>query len=425
MNSRVLLLALLASIAPAQTFQVVFVETPVVSGGGQPVERFLAAGTNGALTRLSDIPGSLLNDPASVVFDNNLRLFIGNRAAHSGNGTISMFTFDPGFGTFMPAPTISGNDLTDVHGMAFNPVDGELFAANWSSGRLSRFRFDPAGNPIANGHVQMPDGDNQLGVAVRAVDQQLFVSHYSFVRRFARGPGGSYSHIGNFTIPGAGGIHYLKMLLDELFVCDISTNAVYRFTFDAGGNPIANGSISVASPIDVAFSPDRREMFVSRHHAGGFARFLFDPQTNTWNPTTVQTGPQGGGIATSVHWYSEYGSGCAGTGGQIPRLSGLGIPSPGNTINLRLQLGLPGALGTFVLSVAPGTVPLAGCTWLQSGVIGNTALFVLDATGAHTFPIPLPPTLLPLDSYFQGFLLDPGSANGLFSATNGLRASVQ
>ncbi len=419
------LLSLGIAPASAQTFQLVFCETPVGAGGGQPIRRYLVAGSGGPATRLSDIPGTAVNDPVSLVFNNQYVLFVANRDAHRGNGTIATFDFDPSFGVFTPRATISGNGITDPVQLCFNPVDGELFVVNWQGGVCSRFRFDAQGNAVPNGTLQMPDGSPQLGVAVRAIDQQLFVSSYGFVRRFARGPGGAYSHLGNLTIPGATNIHFMKFRGDELYVCDIATNAVHRFRFDGTGTPVPNGSVPSTSAVDVAFSPDRNEMFVSRHFAGGFERFRHQSATDTWTSTGVVTGPQGGGLATSVHWFSEYGQGCAGTGNLAPTLIGLGVPSPGNTIHLKVQRGQPNALGTIVMSLQPGNVPLAGCTWLQTAVLGNTSLFLLDGAGVFTYPIAMPATLVPLDFYFQAFLLDFGAPNGLFSASNGLRASVQ
>ncbi|MFO1078080.1 MAG: hypothetical protein U1E73_10210, partial [Planctomycetota bacterium] len=370
-----------AAVLPAQTFQVVVCETPVGSGGGQPVERFSVAGTNGAATRIADMPGTSVDDPVALAFDNRFELFVGNRDAHHGNSTISRFVFDPTFTSFTQNGTIAGNAVTDAAQLAFDPVSGELFQCNFTGGLLSRFVFDAQGNANANGTVQMPDGANQLGVAIRPADQQLFVSSYTFVRRFARQANGSYVHLGDLAIPGATLIHFLAFRGDELYVCDIQTNAVHRFRFDAQGNPVANGSVPVTSAIGCAFSPDLEEMFVARHFAGGFQRLLYQAATDTWSPTTVVAGPQMGGIATTVHWFESYGSGCPGAGAVVPTLQGYGIPRPGYTTVLRTQLGVPGNFGILSMAALPGSVPVLGCTWLQSAHIGNTNLFLLDAAG--------------------------------------------
>jgi 6-phosphogluconolactonase (cycloisomerase 2 family) len=409
----------------AQTFQVVICETPPGSGGFQPIERFLVAGSNGPMTRISDIPPSVTNDPIALAFDNQYELFVANRAGHSGNGSVSRFTFDGSFGTFQPNGTITGNGLTDPVQIAFNPVDGELFVTNWRGGILSRFRFDAQGNAVPSGTLQMPDGGNQLGVAIRALDQQLFVSSYTAVRRFARQANGSYTHLGDMRLTGGGNlIHFMAFRGDELYVAEYSQGLVHRFGFDAGGNPVAQGTVAVPGAVAIAFSPDRDEMFVARHAVGGFQRFRHDAPTDSWIATTLQTGPSAGGIATTVHWFSVYGDGCAGTGGLVPTLQGLGVPLPGNTIYLQTQNGLPGGAATIVVSLAPGSVPFLGCTWLQSLVLVNTPPLLLDQGGAHRYSIRMPLDLPPIDFYFQTFVLDLGAPNGLFSATAGLRASV-
>lgn len=413
------------AVLPAQTFQLVVAETPVGAGGGQPIERFTIAGTNGALTQISNIPGAAVDDPIALAFNNQQELFVANRNGHQGGSSISRFVFDATYGSFTPNGVITGNGVTDSVQLAFNPVDGELFQANFTQGVVSRFTFDAQGNAVANGTVAMPDADRQLGIAFRTLDQQMFVSHYTYVRRFSRNANGTYSHVGNFTIPGGSSIHFMGFRGDELYVCDIATSAVHRFVFDASGNPVPNGSVPVHSAIGVAFSPDQNEMFVARHYSGGFQRLLYDANTDSWNPTTLQPGPQMGGIATTVHWFESYGNGCPGVGGVVPTLEGYGIPRPGNTMVLRTQLGVPGNFGILSMAAAQGSVPLPGCVWLQSQHIGNTNIFQLDASGRYDFPIPIPIWFTPLDLYFQSFALDLGAANGLFSATAGLRATPQ
>lgn len=426
MRSTLLLASFLAFVPglAAQTFQLVVCDTPVGSGSYQPIERFVVGGTNGPLTAIPSIPANLTNDPTFPAFNSQYELFVGNRFGHNGQGSVSRFTFDPTFGVFNPSGTITGNSLSDCCQLAFNPLDGELFVDNFTNGRVSRFTFDALGNAVPNGTVVMPDSAQSLGVAIRGQDQQLFVSSYTFVRRFTRQPNGSYVHAGNFTIPGATLIHGLGFRNDELFVCDIQTNAVYRFTFDASGAPVPHGSVPTTSAISCAFSPDGEEMFVGRHYAGGFQRLLHVPATDGWTPTTIHTGPSVGGIATTVHTFSAYGQGCPGTGNVAPTLQGYGMAYSGNTISLRTQLGLPNSWGTLVLSTGQGNVPLFGCTWWQTGIVGNTPLFLLDGNGRNDFPIFIPAGLLQLDLFFQSFVLDLGAPNALFSSTAGLRASM-
>lgn len=426
MRLATLLVTLLAA-APslhAQTFQMVLCNTPVGSGSFQPISRFVVGGTGGAISSIPSIPASLTNDPTFAAFNQQYELFVGNRHGANGQGSISRFTFDPSFGVFNPSGTIIGNGLSTCMQPAFNPIDGELFVGNWGNGRVSRFTFDAVGNAVANGSMVMPDNQRTFGVAIRAADQQLFASANGFVRRFARQPGGGYTHTGNFAIPGATLIHALAFRGDELFVNDIGTNAVYRFRFDAAGAPIASGSVACASPISCAFSPDGNEMFVARHYAGGLQRFLFDAVNDTWTPSTILPGPSAGGIATTVHTFSAYGQGCPGTGNLVPTLQGFGSAYAGNTITLRTQQAAPNSFGTLVLSMAQGNLPVMGCTWWQSGIIGNTPPFLIGATGRNDFSIFIPAGLLQIDLFFQSFVLDLGAPNGLFSSTAGLRASM-
>ena len=69
-------------------------------------------------------------------------------------------------------------------------------------------------------------------------------------------------------------------------------------------------------------------------------------------------------------------------------------------------------------------LPVMGCTWWQSGIIGNTPPFLIGATGRNDFSIFIPAGLLQIDLFFQSFVLDLGAPNGLFSSTAGLRASM-
>jgi 6-phosphogluconolactonase (cycloisomerase 2 family) len=290
--------ALAASVAHAQSFQLVATETPPGSGSQQPVERFLVDGAGGDAQRLSDIPPDATDDPSCAVFRTPLQLFVSNRAAHSGNGSISVFDFHPSLQTFTQGPTITGNGLTDVAQITFNPVDGELFATNWTSGQLSRFLIDAGGNAVPNGTVVMPFGGYQLGVAVREADQQLLVTSYTALRRFGRNPDGTYSHIENIGL-GSGGLHYLTFRGDELYIADVYGDTIYRYLFDQDGVPVPNGTVASRSPIAVAFSPDGREMFAASHLDGGITRFAHDPDGDAWIETDQIATPDLGGVTTA------------------------------------------------------------------------------------------------------------------------------
>jgi len=138
-------------------------------------------------------------------------------------------------------------------------------------------------------------------VVVRPADQQLFVSRYEGVRRFRRNLDGSYAYISTFYVgPPGGQIHFLKIRHDELYVCELWSNSVYRYRFDAAGDPVFKDAIPSRRVIDVAFSPDGQEMFAANHYEGGITRYRYDAETDSW----VQFGDviptrQLGGLATS------------------------------------------------------------------------------------------------------------------------------
>jgi DNA-binding beta-propeller fold protein YncE len=281
----------------AAAFQIIASETPMISGGGQGVRRYIAYDTFGAILQLPPIPGNLLNDPSSPALRNDTDLFISNRAAH-GVSSIARFTLTGS--NYTPAGIITDNNLADAHQLAFDPVSGELFQTNRLSGKLSRFVFDTSGNPTANGYVQMPDGNPMLGVVIRLADQQLFVSNYDYVRRFTRNPDGSYTFVSNFNVQSGELYHYMKVHNDELYLAAFQTDRVLRFSFDAQGNPVFKQAIAATGALDTAFSPDGQEMFVTNHRNGGITRYRYDADNDTWTPfgDVIPTPSLGGIVIT-------------------------------------------------------------------------------------------------------------------------------
>lgn len=260
-------------------FQIIASETPMVSGGGQGIRRYLVKDTFGITTQLTPITGELVDDPAGLALRNRKELFVGNRSAHSG-GSIRRFLLEGS--VYTPDYTITGNGAGDCHQLVFDPNNGELFQTNRASGQCARFLFDNDGNSIPNGTIAMPDGDYQLGVAVRPTDRQLFVSAYQYVRRFGRNGDGSYTYIDSFAEGSNEGYHFMKFRDDELYLAAFTTNRVLRYSFDASGNPVYKDAVASEGAVDLAFSPDEQEMFVTNHRNGGISRFRYDPDTDSW-----------------------------------------------------------------------------------------------------------------------------------------------
>jgi hypothetical protein len=121
-----------------------------------------------------------------------------------------------------------------------------------------------------------------LGVAVRPADRQLFVSDYDYVRRFSRNTDGSYTFIGTFTVQSGELYHFMKFHNDELYLAAFQTNRVLRFSFDAMGNPVFKQAISATGAVDMDFSPDGQEMFVTNHRSGSITRYRYESGTDTW-----------------------------------------------------------------------------------------------------------------------------------------------
>jgi sugar lactone lactonase YvrE len=274
--------ALLAQTSAAATI----LAAPVTPPGSAPsyngpVHLYSLDGT-GPLVHLSDIaprPATFLSDPDGVAFSSTGELFVSNRHSEVGNtfGSIARFLIDPA-GNWTPNDRIVGNGLENVTGLAFSP-DGELFASNFSNGKISRFTFDATGAAVPNGVIDI--GLPALIGLAFSPNGELFASNIHEIRRFTFDSSHQAVASGVINVPGASQLHYLEFSPDgELFVPDVITGYVHRFKFDSLGNASPNGNLYLPhNPIGLAFSPDG-ELFVSFHHTGGIRRFLFDGSGN-------------------------------------------------------------------------------------------------------------------------------------------------
>ncbi|MEM7199661.1 MAG: FG-GAP-like repeat-containing protein [Planctomycetota bacterium] len=127
----------------------------------------------------------------------------------------------------------------------------------------------------------------------------------------------------------------------------------------------------------------------------------------------------------------SYGSGLAGTGGQVPALSLAGCPAPGSTPVLQIDQGLGGATGALLLAASSASVPFAGGQLLVglpvlavprplSGAMGA------PGAGAAALPLPIPDraTLRGTATYVQAAVLDQGAAQGI-ALSDGLTLSIK
>jgi ELWxxDGT repeat protein len=125
---------------------------------------------------------------------------------------------------------------------------------------------------------------------------------------------------------------------------------------------------------------------------------------------------------------TQFGAGCAGTGGLVPKLQALGTPAFGNAaFALRLFDGAANAPAVVFVDFASAAIPLGSCTvWLQALTLSGAGL--TDAGGAFQLPVSLAGStaLVGLDFFGQGFVLDAGGAllGGLGSLSNALAVRV-
>lgn len=263
----------------------------------QGVRQFDIAGSGGMATPIAGIPANQLSDPAGLALDANGKLFVGNRHGNSNPSTVSRFNYNVDTGAATADGNISGNSLFGVHGVAFNPVNGEMFAAN-VGGPVSRFTFDGMGNAVANGTV---GAGLKRGVAVSATGDRLYMTTAgNVIQRFDLAGNMALPDI---VVPGAFGLHDMSWGPGgDLYAADFGSGQVYRVSFDGMQNPTVDGVAAMAATaIDVAFSPDGAEMFVSGHTSGLISRFSYNMGMDTWTPNgSINVGVNMGALLVVV-----------------------------------------------------------------------------------------------------------------------------
>jgi probable HAF family extracellular repeat protein len=126
--------------------------------------------------------------------------------------------------------------------------------------------------------------------------------------------------------------------------------------------------------------------------------------------------------------YTPYAAGCAGTGGFVPALAGMGCPSAGQPIGLSLSGGAGGAPGAYAVGLGESSLPITPACSLSIAPLTSILLpFVLGGAGAgqgaHLEVLTLPPGIGPLTVTVQAGILDTG-VPGWISATNALSIAI-
>lgn len=119
-----------------------------------------------------------------------------------------------------------------------------------------------------------------------------------------------------------------------------------------------------------------------------------------------------------VKSFEPYGTGCPGSAG-TPSLSGSGAPKPAGTITLSIASGKPNSAGLLVGSFTADCSRASGCAY-NLGIPSLIVGLPLNGSGALSIATVMP-DIPSFDFYLQYFNFDSGSANGQFSATNGLK----
>jgi len=127
---------------------------------------------------------------------------------------------------------------------------------------------------------------------------------------------------------------------------------------------------------------------------------------------------------------TEYGSGCAGTGGVVPLLLIGGCAAPTDTISINVVDGLGGASAFLFLGSGQSALPFGGgCDLLTQAPFNAIGPLQLGGVGAGCgslslwvfVPSGLPPNFL---ATLQAFVIDPGSPIGA-AGTNGVEIVVK
>ncbi len=273
------------SAAGAGSFSLFVTQSPPGPLNGDPatwqgVLHYHAADSGSELTPETAVPKEAVADPAGLGFRASTHeVFVGNRHGNNRNSSISRFRFDFATRNLVPNGTITGNGLYGVHQLAFNPVSGEMFAANVNSG-VSRFTFDAQDNPVAHGII---GNGPARGVAVSPDGRRLYVTMgiNDTIRQFDLATG---AELPSVKVPtGIGGLHYLRIHRGDLYVAALSDDRVYRYHLDAANNLVLLGYLPMNDPADVDFSPDGQEMFVTGHRSSDLIyRFRLNADAATW-----------------------------------------------------------------------------------------------------------------------------------------------
>jgi len=119
-----------------------------------------------------------------------------------------------------------------------------------------------------------------------------------------------------------------------------------------------------------------------------------------------------------------FGGGCPGTGGITPALGLSGCAVRLGTVTLSLDQGPGGAVAQVFLGTQSAQIPLkASCVLLVYPILLSFPL-PLDGAGGAELDVRVPAGSPPASIFLQAFLPDPGAGSHGYSATNGVRLTL-
>jgi hypothetical protein len=239
-----------------------------------------------------DIDKTLVQDPFGLAFaKTTAEVFIGNRAGNTaGGGNIMRFVYDKKTKTFTQfGSPITGNGVADVHQVALNTTEDQLFVATNNAG-LPKFKL--VNNTwTANGMFCNP-GDWTRGVAVAPDGKRLYVSTAgTVIRQFDLTT--NTEILPMLQVPSSNNLHFMTVCSDpkvcptpQLYVGDAGTGTtqsggIYRFDIGTNDDLTVVSKTAAGPTFSVALSPDGQELFAGSAYAGNLIK-RFKNVNNSW-----------------------------------------------------------------------------------------------------------------------------------------------
>lgn len=335
--------------------------------------------SNGVSTPLA--AGGLFDKPVTIIEDPGGQGLV---VSDGGNDRIILVKWD-GSQVLMHDDLSTGGLLGSPDGMAYD-ADGNLYIANLVGNTITK--ITPSG-------------------AASTFSSSPLIDH----------PGG-------MAIDGSG----------NMFVNMYGGSKLVRFRLDTAEATIfAQDLVKMDSPSDIKLSRDggliastRNSNILKIDALGNIDVFFNDPTYGD----IVGIAQKGDGDKCSGT-FESYGQGLAGSGGFVPRLTGVFSPCMGMPIALEMDNYLGGAPTLLIVGFGASSFPwMGGDLYIDFGQPAFFANLTMPGSGAGNGYLRLPavvpdnnPNLVGLEIFLQTISGDPGAVEGL-SLSNGLHETI-